>query len=131
MRKNQKISHKEYKKSSPQASNIYSFYSGAPRGTRTPDTMVKSHLLYRLSYGRAANYITKSLKINYNILHIKSISPSLCFLKDTMFNVKNTRCRIKEKSVPGGIRTPNNRSEACRDIHFTTGTKMQGISSEH
>ena len=24
--------------------------------------------------------------------------------------------------VPGGIRTPNNRFEACRDIHFTTGT---------
>jgi hypothetical protein len=23
--------------------------------------------------------------------------------------------------APGGIRTPNNRFEACRDIHFTTG----------
>ena len=24
---------------------------GAPRGTRTPDLMIKSHMLYQLSYG--------------------------------------------------------------------------------
>ena len=28
------------------------------------------------------------------------------------------------KGAPGGIRTPNNRFEACRDIRFTTGALL-------
>ncbi len=31
---------------------------------------------------------------------------------------------FKDLCAPGGIRTPNNRFEACRDIHFTTGAVL-------
>ncbi len=30
--------------------------------------------------------------------------------------------------APGEIRTPNNRFEACRDIHFTTGAVNQTVA---
>ena len=40
--------------------------NGAPTGTRTQDPMIKSHLLYRLSYGCIQN--------NFNILFISQMS---------------------------------------------------------
>jgi hypothetical protein len=35
---------------------------GEPAGTRTQDPMIKSHVLYRLSYGLGAHSILKSLE---------------------------------------------------------------------
>ena len=34
---------------------LFEFKNGAPTGTRTQDPMIKSHLLYQLSYGRIQN----------------------------------------------------------------------------
>lgn len=40
-------------KKADQKSDRQIFENGAPTGTRTQDPMIKSHLLYQLSYGRS------------------------------------------------------------------------------
>ena len=39
--------------------------NGAPTGTRTRDPMIKSHLLYQLSYGRICDGLSLGMQLIY------------------------------------------------------------------
>ena len=39
--------------------------NGAPTGTRTRDPMIKSHLLYQLSYGRICDNLSLGMRLIY------------------------------------------------------------------